>query len=64
MEDLHIISAIKEQEKEKVEKKPVEVALDAIRKMNNDIDEIKAIMKEMRQEFKDLNENAKKGWFY
>jgi hypothetical protein len=46
------------------EKKPVEVALDAIRKMHSDIDEIKAIMKEMKQEFKDLNENTRKGWFY
>jgi len=32
--------------------------------MHSDIDEIKAIMKEMRQEFKDLNDTAKKGWFY
>jgi len=45
-------------------KKPVERILDDIQKMNADIVEIKEMMKEMKQEFKDLNENAKKGWFY
>ncbi len=46
------------------EKKPVEVALDAIKKMNADILEIKEMMKEMKQEFKELNEHTKKGWMW
>ena len=67
MEDSSTISASKER-KEPLDsfdkKKPVERILDDIQKMNADIVEIKEMMKEMKQEFKDLNENAKKGWFY
>jgi hypothetical protein len=58
MEDSNTIS------KKPEEKKPIERMSDDIKKISKDIIEIKSVIEEIKQEFKDFNENAKKGWFY
>jgi hypothetical protein len=65
MEDSHIISAIKEQEKNPVqEKKPVERAIEDLQKISKDIIEIKSVVEEIKAEFRDFNEQTKKGWMW
>jgi transcriptional regulator NrdR family protein len=46
------------------EKKPIEKVQEAVKKIDLDITEIKSIVEEIKKEFREFNENAKKGWFY
>jgi len=46
------------------EKKPIEKVQEAVNKIDLDIAEIKSIVEEIKKEFREFNENARKGWFY